>query len=63
MTDQKQTAPSVRDAAFDQARMLLAMGGAGLIGYGAWLHYPPAGFIVAGTLLFAVAIIGSVRAR
>lgn len=29
------------------------LAGAGLIGYGAWLIYPPAGFITGGTLILA----------
>lgn len=37
----------------DFVRDLLAIGGASLIGYGAWLIYQPAGYIVAGVLLLA----------
>lgn len=64
MADQKQqpTAP-VRDAAMDRARLLLAIAGTALIGYGAWLHYPPAGFIAAGALLVSVSVAGALRAR
>ncbi|CAO3445762.1 Phage protein [Azospirillum argentinense] len=54
---------SNRDDAMDRARLFLALGGVALIGYGAWLHYPPAGFITAGALLFGVAVVGAVRAR
>jgi hypothetical protein len=32
--------------------------GVGLIGYGAWLVYPAAGFIAPGIILTAVAIFG-----
>lgn len=32
-------------------RSAIAIGGAGLIAYGAWLVYAPAGFIVGGILL------------
>ncbi|MFP5513339.1 hypothetical protein TSH7_01300 [Azospirillum sp. TSH7] len=49
--------------AMDAARLVLAVVGAGLIGYGAWLHYPPAGFVSSGALVFAVAVIGAMRAR
>lgn len=34
-------------------RDALGLLGASLIAYGAWLVYPPAGFIVAGALLLA----------
>ncbi|MBP2302533.1 hypothetical protein [Azospirillum picis] len=47
----------------DRVRLLLAASGVGLIGYGAWLHYPPAGFVTSGVLLFAVAMVGALRAR
>lgn len=50
-------------AAMEAARLVLAVAGAGLIGYGAWLHYPPAGFIAGGGLVFAMALIGALRAR
>lgn len=40
-----------RLAAF--ARDLAGLAGAGLVAYGAWLVYAPAGFITAGTLLLA----------
>lgn len=35
--------------------------GAGLAGYGAWLHYQPAGFMVGGGVLVALAIVGTLR--
>ena len=47
----------------EQIRLCLAVAGAALIGYGAWLHYPPLGFAAAGALLFAVSLIGTLRAR
>lgn len=50
-------------AAMDAVRLLLAVAGVVLIGYGAWLHYPPAGFVSAGVLLFGIALIGTLRAR
>ncbi|MEA3042984.1 MAG: hypothetical protein QOH47_822 [Sphingomonadales bacterium] len=39
----------VRDAA--------GLAGAGLVAYGAWLVYAPAGFVVAGLLLLAGALL------
>ena len=33
------------------------LAGIGLIAYGAWLVYPPAGFIAAGALLLALAVL------
>ena len=43
-------------------RDAVALVGAGLMAYGAWLVYPPAGFIVPGALLVALALFGTVRA-
>lgn len=34
-------------------RDLVALAGAGLVAFGAWRVYPPAGFIVGGVLLVA----------
>lgn len=62
MAQQEQN-PSASADAMDAARLVLAILGSGLIGYGAWLHYPPAGFVAAGTLLFGVALLGALRAR
>ncbi len=39
-------------------RDLVGLVGVGLIGYGAWLIFPPAGFIAAGLILSGVAIFG-----
>jgi hypothetical protein len=39
---------SKRDRAMALAPDFLLIGGAGGIAYGAWLAYPPAGFIVGG---------------
>ena len=47
----------------EQIRLCLAVAGAAFIGYGAWLHYPPLGFVAGGSLLFAVSLIGTLRAR
>ncbi len=43
------------------ARDLAAVGGSGLISYGAWLAYPPAGYIALGALLLAASIISGRR--
>jgi hypothetical protein len=40
---------------------LASLGGAGLITYGTWLTYRPAGWIVAGVLLFAAGVNGARR--
>lgn len=40
---------------------LAGLCGVGLIGYGAWLIYPPAGFITAGILLALGAIVLGAR--
>ncbi|MER8941345.1 hypothetical protein NKH82_17820 [Mesorhizobium sp. M0915] len=47
----------------DIARLVMAAAGAALVGYGAWLHYPPLGFATGGGLLFAVAFVGGLRAK
>lgn len=47
----------------DTSRGLLTLGGVGLVGYGAWLHYPPLGFITAGGLLVAIGVLAVLRAR
>ncbi len=36
---------------------IMGLAGVGLISYGAWLIYAPAGFIVGGSLLLAAAIV------
>ena len=43
-------------------RDLSGLAGAALVAYGAWLIYPPAGFIVGGLMLLAGAVF-SARAR
>jgi hypothetical protein len=45
----------------DSLRLLLAAAGIALIGYGAWLHYPPLGFLVAGALVLALSVAGAMR--
>ena len=43
-------------------RDLSAIAGAGLVAYGAWLAYPPAGYIIAGAIMLTAAILGARRA-
>lgn len=43
------------------ARDLAAVSGAGLVAYGAWLAYPPAGYVALGAMLLAVSIISARR--
>lgn len=35
--------------------------GIALFSYGAWLHYPPLGFIAGGVLLITGAVVGTLR--
>jgi len=42
-------------------REVIGIAGAALAGYGAWLHYPPAGFMVGGFVLIGLAVIGTLR--
>ncbi|RUU47410.1 hypothetical protein EOD08_06760 [Mesorhizobium sp. M6A.T.Ca.TU.002.02.2.1] len=42
-------------------REVVGVCGAVLAGYGAWLHYAPAGFMVAGAVLVGLAVIGTLR--
>ena len=42
-------------------REFVGVVGAGLAGYGAWLHYQPAGFMVAGGVMVLLAVIGTLR--
>jgi hypothetical protein len=51
------------DLVADTARGLFALGGIGLVGYGAWLHYEPLGFIAGGLLLLVVGVAATLRAR
>ena len=45
----------------DSLRLVLASVGIALIGYGGWLHYPPLGFVAAGTLILVLSIAGAMR--
>jgi hypothetical protein len=40
---------------------MIGLGGAAMFIFGAWLAYPPAGFILGGAVLLAVAILLSPR--
>ncbi|GLK67018.1 hypothetical protein [Hansschlegelia plantiphila] len=55
--------PVSRPIAVDRQtfRELVGIGGAALAGYGAWLHYPPLGFMVGGFILVGLAILGTMR--
>lgn len=55
MNDQQQNQQS--DTLFDR-RDFIGLVGVGLVGYGGWLVYEPAGFIAAGVILAGVAIFG-----
>lgn len=55
MNDQKQNEP--QEEWFDPRDLILLIG-LGLLAYGAWLVFPPAGFIVPGAILSSVAIFG-----
>lgn len=43
-------------------RDLLGIAGAASMAYGAWLVFPPAGFIVGGLVLFALAVVSAFTA-
>ena len=45
----------------DTARGIAALGGIVLVGYGAWLHYPPLGFIAAGLMLATIGVVAAFR--
>jgi hypothetical protein len=47
----------------DLTRFGLVIGGIGLLGYGAWLHYPPLGYVTGGAALLVVVLIGLWRSR
>lgn len=47
----------------DACRLCIALAGAALVGYGAWLWFPPAGFVVLGTLLLVASLVGALRAE
>lgn len=43
-------------------RLVLALTGVGLIGFGGWLAWEPLGFLLPGILLVVIAIVGDLRA-
>ena len=55
MSEQQQV--QQRESWFDR-RDFIGLVGVGLVGYGAWLVYEPAGFIAAGAILAGVAVFG-----
>ena len=55
MTDRK---PDGSSAVWIDRRDIIALLGLGLLGYGSWLVFAPAGFIVPGAILSAVAVFG-----
>ena len=62
----KQLAAAVRTIAGvvpGLVRDLAGLCGVGLVSYGAWLIYPPAGFITAGILLIVGALLISLGSR
>lgn len=50
-----------RASVLDLARALMAAAGVGLLSYGAWLAWAPAGFLVPGALLFGLSVAGALR--
>lgn len=55
--------PARRIDVVDTVRAVATLAGIGLVGYGAWLHYPPLGFVSAGVMLAAVGVVAALRAR
>lgn len=53
---------AVGRAAPDAVVDVAGLGGVGAIAYGAWMVYPPAGFIVGGTLVVAGAVVLGAKA-
>ena len=45
----------------DTLRGLATLCGVALVGYGAWLHYPPLGFVAAGLMLAAIGVVAAFR--
>lgn len=45
----------------DVVRDVTGLAGAGLVSYGAWMIYPPAGYIVAGILCMVIALLSGTR--
>jgi hypothetical protein len=53
--------PAPAYGARDAIQDVSGLAGIGLASYGAWLMYQPAGFIVGGVLLIALAAVGALR--
>jgi len=53
---------STVEAKIGAIRLGLVVVGGGCISAGAWMAYPPAGWIVVGVLMFSVGMIGALRA-
>jgi hypothetical protein len=51
----------VRTAVQQVVRDIVGVVGAALCGIGAWMHYPPAGLMVGGGILVALAVVGTLR--
>ena len=51
--------PTVQAFALSNMPDLLMLSGATSLAYGAWLIYPPAGFLVAGVLLLVAGVLAS----
>lgn len=60
MSEMAKAKSSARPVELVRDGMILV--GAGLVAYGAWLAWPPAGFIVAGLGLLVPGVVGAVRA-
>ena len=57
----RRLANRARVAAPDVAVDVTAVAGAGLVAYGAWLIYAPAGYLVAGLMMTAAAVLLKAR--
>ncbi|QXZ79653.1 hypothetical protein [Rhizobium sp. L51/94] len=55
----ERTADSALKVDAQTIREIIGFAGAALSGYGAWLAYPPAGFMVGGGILVGLAVIGT----
>lgn len=42
-------------------RDVLGLVGAGLVGAGGWMHYPPLGLAAGGAMLFGLAVMATLR--
>jgi hypothetical protein len=60
MSNRDETAPMIKIDR-QSIREVIGVLGSALAGYGAWLHYPPSGFMVAGGVLVGLAVLGTIR--